>query len=223
MFERSLDVPLRKEQLTRRLVELWAVELCQGLADFHKRSRDVDKELLNPSQPLRLGRDAGQPALVERDESDGGHGLDQRLVGDLGRSDACLRHAERCDLNAGRYPLWQVFGLAFLPFRQRHSADRAVARGIPNNAGVHRAVILDVGCCRDMFAHGAGPLVVIVPERVPVGEYEPRGRHQGDEPQPQLDHLDDHAELPPPREGLFRTQNRIWGDVFKNFRITMVL
>ena len=47
---------------------------------------------------------------------------------------------------------------------------------------------------------GPHPLVVVVPERVPVGEHQPGDRHQRDEPEPQLDDLDDQAELLPARQ-----------------------
>src|SRR3954451_9326875 len=47
---------------------------------------------------------------------------------------------------------------------------------------------------------GPGPLVVMVPERIPVREDEPRRRQERDEAEPKLDDLQHHAELPPSRQ-----------------------
>ena len=55
----------------------------------------------------------------------------------------------------------------------------------------------------DVLARGPGVLLVVVPERVPVGEHQAGHRHEGDEPQPQLDDLDDQAELLPAGQGDF--------------------
>ena len=51
-----------------------------------------------------------------------------------------------------------------------------------------------------LLGGGPHPLFVAVPERVPVGEHQPGGRHQRDEPEPKLDDLDDQAELLPARQ-----------------------
>ena len=74
-----------------------------------------------------------------------------------------------------------------------------------------------------LLALRSGVLLVVVPERVPVGEDQAGHRHQGDEPEPQLDDLDDQAELLPARQGWFLAQNRIWDDMLKLAAIRKVL
>ena len=74
-----------------------------------------------------------------------------------------------------------------------------------------------------MFRRGPVPLLVVVPDRVPVGKDQARRRHQGDESQPQFDHLDDQAELLPPRQWSFFARDGIGGDIFEVFAMRMVL
>ncbi len=74
--------------------------------------------------------------------------------------------------------------------------------------GVHGAIEFDVGY-RDCGVSGVGPrpLVIAVPDRVPVGKHQSGKRHERDKPQTKLDDLDHEADFLPPREGGLETSH----------------
>ena len=191
---------LGEEELLDGLVEFGAVELGERLAGLHRVAGEVDVQLLEPGHPPGLRRDPREPPLVEGDGADRGDGLGKRGVGDLARLDSGLGHPHRAEGEPGDDARRERLLLADLPLRQRHPADGAAPRLRLDDRRVHRAVVFDVGRRGVGLARRAGPLLVVVPDRVPIAEDQACRGHDRDEAEPELDDLHHHPELLPPRE-----------------------